>query len=144
MQDQNKITDTKENKYINIEDFLKVEIKLGTIVSAVEVEATPKLYKLVVDFGEYTEIESVGGITEREERCRTVFSGIRNMIEADNLVGKQFPFVTNLAPRKIMGEYSEAMILAASESTKNDGGDNLEVLALMSPTNMLPNGTKLK
>lgn len=110
-----------ESKYINIDDFAKVEIKLGTINTAEVVEGSEKLYKLSVDFG--------------EEKTRTVFSGIRKYVTVEDLVGKQLPFVTNLEPRKMMGEYSEAMILAASEG---------EVLALLTPTQKLSNGVKLR
>lgn len=124
-----------ESNYISIDDFLKVEIMLGTIKSVEEVEGSEKLYKLKVDFGDYVEVESEGGLIEKELKYRTVFSGIKKFVKAEDLLNKQFPFVTNLAPRKMMGEYSEAMILAASED---------EVLALMSPTQSLKNGTKLK
>jgi methionyl-tRNA synthetase len=110
-----------ENKYISIDDFAKVEIKLGTIMSAEVIEGSEKLYKLSVDFG--------------EEKTRTVFSGIRKFVTTEDLIGKQLPFVTNLEPRKMMGEYSEAMILAASEG---------EMLALLTPTQKLSNGVKLR
>ena len=114
-------TEEVKNKYISIDDFAKVEIMLGTVMSAEEVEGSDKLYRLKVDFG--------------EERVRNVFSGIKKYVSVDEIVGKQFPFVTNLEPRKMMGDYSEAMILAGSEG---------ETLALMSPSKALPNGTKLR
>ena len=93
----------EESKYISIDDFAKVEIMLGTIISVEEIEGSDKLYKLKVNFGEYNEIESEGGLTEREEKSRIVFSGIKKYVKIDDLLGKQFPFVTNLAPRKMMG-----------------------------------------
>ncbi len=133
----------KEDKYISIDDFAKVEIMLGTIKSVAVVEGSDKLYKLLVDFGEYTEIESESGVTQREEKYRTVFSGIRKYVTPQELLDAQFPFVTNLAPRKMMGEYSEAMILAGSELV-GDGDEAREVLALMSPTSRLSNGVKLR
>lgn len=114
-------TEEVKNKYISIDDFAKVEIMLGTVMSAEEVEGSDKLYRLKVDFG--------------EEKVRNVFSGIKKYVSVDEIVGKQFPFVTNLEPRKMMGDYSEAMLLAGSER---------ETLALMSPTKALPNGTKLR
>lgn len=114
-------TEEVKNKYISIDDFAKVEIMLGTVMGAEEVEGSDKLYRLKVDFG--------------EEKVRNVFSGIKKYVSVDEIVGKQFPFVTNLEPRKMMGDYSEAMILAGSER---------ETLALMSPTKALPNGTKLR
>ena len=114
-------TEEVKNKYISIDDFAKVEIMLGTVMGAEEVEGSDKLYRLKVDFG--------------EEKVRNVFSGIKKYVSVDEIVGKQFPFVTNLEPRKMMGDYSEAMILAGSER---------ETLALKSPTKALPNGTKLR
>ena len=110
-----------QSKYINIDDFAKVEIKLGTRMSAEVVEGSEKLYKLSVDFG--------------EEKPRQVLSGIRKFVATEDLVGRQFPFVTNLKPRPMMGMASEAMILAASEG---------EVLALLAPTQKLPNGVTLR
>ena len=72
-------TEEVKNKYISIDDFAKVEIMLGTVMSAEEVEGSDKLYRLKVDFG--------------EERVRNVFSGIKKYVSVDEIVGKQFPFV---------------------------------------------------
>jgi methionine--tRNA ligase beta chain len=111
----------KESNYITIDDFIKVEIKIGQILTAEKIEGSDKLLKLSVDFG--------------EELPRQVLSGISKMVEIEDIVGKKFPFVTNLAPRKMMGMESQAMILAGSF------GDDL---ALLNPSKDLPNGTKLK
>ena len=113
--------DSLENKLATIDDFAKIEMRVGEVLSAEVVDGSDKLYKLKVDFGD------VG--------LRTVFSGIRKFVESEELVGKQFPFVTNLAPRKMMGEYSEAMILAASDDTS---------FALFNPSNKVKNGTQLR
>ncbi len=110
-----------ESKYIEIDDFAKVEIRVGTILYAEIVEKSDKLYKLSVDFG--------------EEKPRQVLSGIRKFVNAEDLIGKQFPFVTNLAPRAMMGMESQAMILAASEG---------ETLALFNPSQKISNGIKLR
>jgi methionyl-tRNA synthetase len=56
-------------------------------------------------------------------------------VKEEDLLGKQFPFVTNLAPRMLRGHESQGMILAGSD----DSG-----LALLSPTITLKNGTKLR
>ena len=125
-----KIIEVKKDNNITIDDFVKVEIKLGTIVDVQVVEGSDKLYKLKVDFGEFNLENDI-----QIPKHRTVFSGIKKYVNTDDLLGKQYPFVTNLAPRKMMGEYSEAMILAASEG---------EVLSLMSPTAKLTNGTQLR
>lgn len=84
--------------HISIDDFAKVEIKIGEIVSAEPIEGSEKLLKLKVNFGS-------------EER--QVLSGIKAYFpDPQALVGKRCPFVTNLAPRMMMGLESQAMILA--------------------------------
>ena len=105
---------------ITIEDLQKVEIRVGRILSVEEVEGSEKLYKLAVDFG--------------EEKPRQVLSGIKKFFEKDFLINKQFAFITNLAPRKMMGLDSEAMILATGE----------ESLALLSPTTDVQNGSQMR
>lgn len=105
---------------ITIEDLQKVEIKIGKILSVEEVEGSDKLYKLSVDF--------------REENNRQVLSGIKKFFEKDFLIGKQFAFITNLEPRKMMGLESQAMILATGE----------ESLALLSPTIEVKNGSQMR
>lgn len=105
---------------ITIEDLQKVEIKVGKILSVEEVEGSDKLYKLSVDLG--------------EEKPRQVLSGIKKFFEKDFLLDKQFAFITNLAPRKMMGFDSEAMILATGE----------EFLALLSPTVEVKNGSQMR
>ncbi|MEK7642286.1 MAG: hypothetical protein AAB392_00615 [Patescibacteria group bacterium] len=86
---------------ISIDDFQKVEIRAGKILSVDLVEGSEKLLKLSVDFS--------------EERPRQVISGIRKYFEdPQTLVGTTCAFVTNLEPREIMGLKSEAMIMAAS------------------------------
>lgn len=110
-----------ETNYISIDDFIKVEMRIGQILSAEKIEGSDKLLKLSVDLG--------------EESPRQVLSGIAKLVGMEEIIGKKFPFVTNLAPRKMMGMESQAMILAGS------AGDEL---ALLNPSKDLPNGTKLK
>ncbi len=105
---------------INIEDLLKVEIRVGKVLSVEEVEGSEKLYRLEVDFG--------------EEKVRQVLSGIKKYFEKDFLLNKQFAFVTNLEPRKMMGLDSEAMILATGS----------EELALLTPTKEVENGSLMR
>ncbi len=103
---------------INFEDFQKVEIQIGTIIEAVSVENSEKLLKLTVDFG---------------EEKRQVLSGIAKFYSPEDLLNKQFPFVTNLEPRQIMGLESQAMILAAGDEA-----------SLLQPIRNVPNGTKIR
>jgi methionine--tRNA ligase beta chain len=85
-------------EHISIDDFKKVEIRIGEIISAEKIEGSDKLLKLKVNFG-----------TEE----RQVLSGISAYFpDPQELVGKKCPFVTNLAPRVMMGLESQAMILA--------------------------------
>lgn len=86
---------------INIEDFQKIKMQVGKVISAEKVEGSNKLLKLRVSFGEFD---------------RTIFSGIAKFYEPQNLVEKKFVFVTNLEPRKIKEEFSEGMILATEDS----------------------------
>lgn len=88
---------------INIEDFKKLEIKIGKIISAEKIPEGDKLLKLIVDFG-----------TEPNE-YRQIMSGIAEYYpDPLVLVGKEMPFLTNLEPRKLRGYESQGMILAAS------------------------------
>ena len=83
---------------ISIDDFKKVEIRVGEIVSAEPILGSDKLLKLRVNFGDHE---------------RQVLSGIAKFFpDPAQLVGKRVPFVTNLAPRTMMGLESQAMILA--------------------------------
>ncbi len=107
---------------IEHDDFSKVEMRIGEILSVEIVQGADKLLKLSVDLG--------------EERPRQIISGIREYFEdPQTLVGRQCPFVTNLAPRVIRGLESEGMILAGSHET---------ILALLHPHQHVPNGTKLR
>ena len=89
---------------ITIEDFQKVEIKAGKILSVEVIEGSDKLLKLSVDFG--------------EENPRQVVSGIKKYFpDPQTLVGTTCAFITNLEPRQIMGLESQAMILASSSDS---------------------------
>jgi methionyl-tRNA synthetase len=102
---------------ITYEQFAALEIKIGTILSV------DKLLKLAVDIG--------------EENPRQILSGIRMYFtDPQILVGRQCPFVTNLAPRVIRGFESQGMIMAASAGE--------EAFALLHPSVSLPAGTKVK
>lgn len=107
---------------INYEEFSKIEITVGKILSAEKVPDTDKLLKLSVDFA--------------EEAPRTIVSGIALYYpDPAILVGIQAAFVTNLEPRMIRDIESNGMILAASNV---EGQFSL----LQAPT--VPFGTKVK
>lgn len=90
---------------ISIDDFKKVEIRIGKILSVEVVPDADKLLKLEVSFGEET---------------RQIVSGIRLYLEdPQTLLGKKVAFVTNLEPRIIKGLESNGMILAVSPCEDN-------------------------
>lgn len=84
---------------INYNQFSQVELRVGIVTSAEEVEGSEKLLKLTVDLG--------------EESPRQILSGIKKWFSPNDLEGKQFIFVTNLEPRMMMGLESQGMILCA-------------------------------
>lgn len=88
---------------ISIDEFKKVELRIGEILSVEKVENADKLLKLSVRFG---------------EEVRQVISGIAAYFpEPQILVGVKCAFATNLEPRAIRGLESQAMILAATDET---------------------------
>lgn len=115
---------SKENKKdvkeeISIEDFTKVELKVGTIISA---EKHPKADRLLVeqiDLGDET---------------RQIVSGIAKSFKPEEVVGKKVVVVTNLKPVKLRGVESQGMILCASTE------DDLDIVSIAKD---LPNGTKV-
>lgn len=88
-------------------DFAKLDLQIGEIVSAGEVDGSEKLLELRVRFG-----EDIGE--------RTIYAGIRKWYPVEEVVGKKLIFVVNLAPKtfKILDrEYtSEGMLMAAGEN----------------------------
>lgn len=96
------VTPVSDN--IDITDFAKVQLKMGTIEQAEEVQGSEKLLKLQVNFG---------------EEKRQVLSGIKKYYKPEDLVGKQALFVYNLAPRKMMGLESHGMMLFAQDENGN-------------------------
>jgi methionyl-tRNA synthetase len=84
---------------IGIEDFAKVEMRVGQIKTAERIVGADKLLKLTVDIG--TEI-------------RQICAGIAQYYEPEKLVGRKVAVVVNLAPRKLRGVESNGMIIAAS------------------------------
>jgi methionyl-tRNA synthetase len=84
---------------IGIDDFVKVEMRVGQVKTAERIAGADKLLKLTVDIG--TEI-------------RQICAGIAQFYEPDSLVGRKVVVVTNLAPRKLRGVESNGMIVAAS------------------------------
>lgn len=106
---------------ITIDDFAKLDIRLGTILKAERVPETDKLIECTVDVG--------------EEEPRTIVSGIAHLRDPESLVGKQVPYILNLKPRTIKGVESNGMLLALGEG---------EDFALLHPDKEVPAGTSGK
>lgn len=116
----------ENNPTVSIDDFKKIEIKIGLILSAEKVDGSEKLLKLSVDMG--------------EELPRQVISGISKYFpDPQNLVGKRCAFAANLEYRKIMGLESQGMILAVSGQNNNEEFFSL----LETKENVLP-GSQIK
>ena len=88
-----------QSEKIGIEDFAKVEMRVGQIKTAERIVGADKLLKLTVDIG--TEI-------------RQICAGIAQFYEPESLIGRKVAVVTNLAPRKLRGVESNGMIIAAA------------------------------
>lgn len=110
---------------ISIDEFSKIEVRVGTVVSAERVPETDKLLRCVVDFGEVD--------AEGTAKPRTIVSGIAAYVEdPGTLVGRQLAYVTNLEPRVIKGIESNGMLFAVGEG---------ETFAFLTPDRPVPPGT---
>lgn len=110
------------NTNITYDEFKKVEIRVGEIMSAEKVEKSEKLLKLSVDFGE-------------EIGRRQIVSGIQAYFPDEQLlVGKKCMFVTNLEPRSLMGLQSNGMLFAV-------GGKNDNPFSILEVSKETKNGT---
>ncbi len=105
---------------VNLEDFKKLEIRIGKIVTAEKIEGADRLLKLDVDFGEFK---------------RQIVSGIAEFYKPEDLIGKECPFLVNLEPRTFMGVESQGMLMA----TGVDGS-----AVLMHPDKEVPVGSLIK
>jgi tRNA-binding protein len=105
---------------IKFEDLKKLDVRVGTIEKVEGIEASDKLVRLTVDFGEFKRTILVGMKKERENPAE--------------IEGKQALFVVNLEPRKMMGETSEGMVFDIGYAN-----DIIPVLAM--PEKRVPDGT---
>ncbi|MDE5419261.1 methionine--tRNA ligase [Labilibaculum sp. DW002] len=112
-------TPVKEN--INFDDFMKMDIRIGTITEAEKVAKTKKLLKIKVDTGVDT---------------RTVVSGIAEHYKPEEIIGKQVSVLMNLEPRKLKGIESQGMILMAEDA---DGK-----LSFVSPDQAIKPGSEIR
>ena len=88
------------NELIDIDNFKKIRLRVGKVLSVEAVPKSKKLLRLSVDFGDVK---------------RTVLSGISQYYKPEELKDKKMIFVFNLKPAKLMGEDSEGMVLCAQD-----------------------------
>lgn len=118
MEDETKIAPLKEE--ITFDDFMKLDMRVGKVLDAVKVPKSKKLLKLTIDTG----VDK-----------RTVLSGIAEHFSPEDMIGKQVTVLANLAPRKMMGEVSEGMVLMAEDAEGN--------LKLMQPSDVVNPGSTI-
>ncbi|MEM1597613.1 MAG: methionine--tRNA ligase subunit beta [Pyrobaculum sp.] len=98
--------------FITIDDFKRVELRVGKVVEASRVEGSKKLIKLVVDLG---------------GEKRQIVAGLAEHYQPEEMVGKYVVVVANLQPKKLMGLESQGMLLATCDRpvllTIEKGGD---------------------
>jgi methionyl-tRNA synthetase len=103
-------------------EFSKLDFRVGQVIKAEYIEGAATLMRLRVEFGSLGE--------------RTILSGIKKWYKPAELEGKNYIFVVNLKPRKIMGEQSYGMIIAAES-------DDQETCVLLIPDKEIAPGTKV-
>jgi len=109
--------------FIEIDDFAKVDLRVGQVLSAERIPKADKLLLLKVDIG--------------EEQPRQILAGIAQYYEPEKLIGRKVVIVANLKPRKLRGLESQGMVVAASY-----GEEGRPVIATF--TEDVPNGARLK
>ena len=107
---------------VNFEDFTKIDFRVGKVIKAENIEGAETLMRLKVDFGPLGE--------------RTILSGIKKWYQPKDLKGKNYIFVYNLEPKKMMGEDSQGMIMAAED----ESGENCVLLV---PDDDIAPGTRV-
>ena len=88
---------------VTIDDFMKLDLRVGKVLECSLVEGSDKLLKLQIDLG--------------QGEVRQIFSGIRESYGPEGMVGRQVVVIANLKPRKMRFGISQGMVLCAS----NDG-----------------------
>lgn len=107
---------------ITYDDFAKIDLRVATIVEAMAHPNADRLVKLQIDLGE-----------EKRQIC----AGIKAYYQPEDLIGKQIIVVANLAPRKIRGEESNGMLLAAS----NAEGEEITDVVVLAPSKPVKPGS---
>ncbi len=96
----NQTTQQPTKNYISVDDFAKIELKVGKVLECEKVENADKLLKSKIKIG---------------DEIRTIVSGIALYYKPEEMVGKSVIVVSNLKPAKLRGIMSEGMILCAED-----------------------------
>ncbi len=119
----------KKMSLVSFDDFKKIEIRAGKILSAEKIPDTDKLIRLSVDFAEHDEAG--------QPKPRQIVSGIATYFpDPQKLVGRTCMFVTNLEPRTIRGHESNGMLFAVSDEAGH--------FSLLEPNDSIAPGTVAK
>ena len=110
--------EVKEN--VSFDEFMKLDIRVGTVLECQKVPKADKLLQFKIDDG-------MG--------CRTIVSGIAQHYAPEDLIGKQVCFIANFPPRKLKGIESQGMILSAEDANGR--------LVVISPSDLVTNGVKV-
>lgn len=113
----------EEKSYIEIDDFAKVDLRVGEILTAERVPKSDKLLRFTIDLG--------------EAEPRQILAGIAEHYEPEKMIGRKVVVVANLKPRKLRGYESQGMVVAASV-----GDEGRPVVATFIED--APNGARLK
>jgi len=105
---------------ISYGEFKRIDMRVGTVLTAEKVAGSDKLMKMKVDFG---------------GQVKQAVAGLAHLYEAEHFVGKQYVFVFNLKPAMFRGQMSECMILAAA---KDDS-----VVIAVTPERSVENGLRV-
>ncbi len=111
---------------IAFDEFAKVDLRVAKVLKAEEHPNADRLLKLQVDDG--------------SGEPRQICAGVKAYYKPEDLVGKSIVIVANLAPRKIRGEESRGMLLAASDASKEEAAEGTErnVVLLMPMSDIAP------
>ncbi len=123
IEEASKDEEVGETNFIEFDDFVKVDLRVGEVLEAENIEKSDKLLKLKVDLG--------------EENPRQILAGMAKYYTPEEMVGKKIVVVANLKPRKMMGLESQGMVCAASV-----GAEDKPVIATFLED--VPNGARLK
>ncbi len=105
---------------ITLDEFKRLEMRIGTVIEATRVPRTEKLFKVIVDLGNHGKKQTITSLV--------------GYYEAENLLHKRIVFLANLKETKFAGQKSEGMLLAASEQEK---------LSLLTIDREVPDGSRV-